>query len=232
MYTVVLGSLLHYLKEEGDSRSIERLAARAAEIYPCEEWEVWQVESLIMQGRHKDAERIYQETAARIQETGGFLFKDQQIKFRKMGSWIQHPGGTAADIARCLAESEPEKGAYCCTLPGFTDCFRMVKRVAAREETVYFSLFLCTILDAGGRPANDREYCKRRGEVLRACFGEHLRRGDVYAKYSDGQYLLLCIGAEKENIQEIGTRIDVDFRKRCGGRGGISCRLLDDGTGW
>jgi hypothetical protein len=59
-----------------------------------------------------------------------------------------------------------------------------------------------------------------------------MRRGDVYTKYSENQYLLLCIGAEKDNITDIGTRIDIDFRKRCGGRSGIRCQLLDDGNIW
>ena len=89
-----------------------------------------------------------------------------------------------------------------------------------------------TILDAKGRPARDREYCERQGEKLIASFRNCLRRGDVYAKYSDGQYLVLCAGARRENISGIGARIDTDFRKRSGGRGGINCRFLEDETVW
>lgn len=59
-------------------------------------------------------------------------------------------------------------------------------------------------------------------------FRTYLRRGDVYTKYSENQYLLLCVGAERENVSEIETRIDMGFRKRCGGRGGISCQLLEE----
>lgn len=95
-----------------------------------------------------------------------------------------------------------------------------------------FSLFLCTILDAGGHPAKDREYCERQGEKLRSSFRSCLRKGDIYARYSDGQYLLLCMGADRENVPEIGARVDMDFRKRCGGRGGISYGFLDDGNIW
>ena len=91
---------------------------------------------------------------------------------------------------------------------------------------------MCTILDANGYSAKDRKYCERQGEKLRATFKSCLRRGDIYAKYSDGQYLLLCIGAGRENISEIGARIDMDFRKRNGGRGGVTCGLLDDGSMW
>ena len=76
-----------------------------------------------------------------------------------------------------------------------------------------------------------------RGSIVksreRSCVRQaHLRRGDIYAKYSENQYLLLCIGAGKKNVSDIGMRIDRDFRKLCGGRGGINYCLLDDGSMW
>ena len=107
----------------------------------------------------------------------------------------------------------------------------MLKRIIKRG-TVQFSLVLCTILDGSGHAAENREYCERQGKNLCAAFRTHLRLGDIYTKYSENQYLLLCVGVKKEHVAEIGARIDMDFRKRCGGRGGVSCRLLDDGEFW
>ena len=43
---------------------------------------------------------------------------------------------------------------------------------------------------------------------------------------------LLCIGAGRENVADIGARLDMDFRTRSGGRGGVICSLLDDGNIW
>lgn len=232
MYAGLLKYLLCYLKEEGNYKKIESLSANAAKLYPYEGWEGWQIESLIALGRRKEAEIVYQETAAYVQKMGGFFSKNQQAWFRSLGNWMQQPEGTTEDIEKCLMELELEEGAYSCTLPGFLDCFRMVKRTAARKGSISFILLLCTILDAEGRPANGREYCKKQGKKLCASFKVHLRRGDIYAKYSENQYLLLCIGAGKKNVSDIGMRIDRDYRKRCGGRGGISYCLLDDGSIW
>lgn len=231
LYFQMLEYLLRYLKEDGDYSSMETVSARGAELYPYEGWELWQIESLTVLGRHREAKEVYQETAAYVQETGGFLSKSQQERFRELGARMRQPEGTEEEIGRCLMEISPEPGAYACTLPGFSDCFRMLKRVLVRGGDC-FSLILCTILDAGGHPASDREYCKKYGKKLCASFQSHLRRGDIYTRYSESQYLLLCIGAEWENVAEIGARIDMDFRRRCGGRGGISCRLLDDGSMW
>ena len=182
MYSRVLNDLFRCLKEDGDCRSIERLAGRASAIYPGEGWESWQIESLVALGCYKEAEQIYQEAAARVQEAGGFLSREQQMKFFQMGTWIQRPEGTVEDIGRCLMEWELGEGAYRCTLPGFSDCFRMLKRVTSREGPVCFSLILCTILDLSGHPTNDPVYCKKQGEKLRSAFRSYLRKGDIYTK--------------------------------------------------
>lgn len=229
IYFKALDILLSYLKEEADYKSVERLAARASELYPCEGWESWQIESLLSLGCQEEAKRTYQEIAVRVQEVGGFLSREQQERFREIGVQICYPEGTAEEIGKYLKEPEMEEGAYNCTLPGFSDCFRMLKRVTARQGPVCFSLLLCTILDAGGRPIHDRKACEKQGERLCLSFKKYLRKGDIYAKYSENQYLLLCTGAERENVLDIGIRLDMDFRSRCGGRGGISCRLLDEG---
>ncbi|MCI8634201.1 MAG: hypothetical protein HFJ05_01195 [Eubacterium sp.] len=228
-YAGMLEYLLHYLKEEGDYRSAEQAAACASAIYPYEGWEAWQIECLILLGRHKEAEELYQKLALYIQETSGFLSQKQQARFREIGARIRYSEGAEGDISRCLMEPVFKQGAYACTLPGFSDCFRMLKRVNVRGGVKSFGLFLCTILDDDGCPASDRRYCERQGKKLCASFESYLRRGDIYTKYSESQYLLLCIGAKNENAARIGERIDMDFRKRCGGHGGVSWRMLDDG---
>lgn len=232
LFAQMLKYLLQSLKEEGEFIRIESLAAQAAEIYPYEGWESWQIESLIARGCYQEADQAYQASVARMQKAGGFLSKRQRVGIQKTGMNIRYPAGADENITRCLMEPDLAEGAYRCTLLGFSDCYRMLKRVTFRDEAVYFSLFLCTILDGGGNPASDRDYCKRVGERLCVTFQKCLRRGDVYTQYSDSQYLLLCVGAERENISEIEMRIDVDFRKRCGGRGEIRCRLLDGGSKW
>lgn len=231
LYVSMMKYLFEYLKGEDDYRSIERLSAYASKIYPYEGWENWRIDSLISLNQYQEAEELYQEMAAHLQESGGFLSKKQQIQFRKIGRRIRRPEGSEENISKYLVETVQEPGAYACTLPGFSDCYHMLKRVIKRGA-VHFSLLLCTILDGNGHPAEKREYCEKQGEKLCMAFQTHLRLGDIYTKYSENQYLLLCVGVEKEHIAEIGARIDLDFRKRCGGRGGVSCRLLDDGGRW
>lgn len=232
LYSRMMEYLLRYLKEEADYGNMEKAAASAVRLCPDEGWELWWVDSLISLGSYQKAEQVYREMAERMQENGGFLTEEMQARFLETGARIRRPEGAGEDIGKYLAESDIQEGAYACMLPAFSDCLHMLKRMICRGEVNGFSLLLFTILDAKGHPAGDREYCERQGEKLLASFRNCLRRGDVYAKYSDGQYLVLCAGARRENIAGIGVRIDTDFRKRSGGRGGISCGFLADETVW
>ena len=60
----MLGYLLRRLKEDGDYKSMEQVAAQGAKLYPCEGWELWQIESLNALGRRKEAEEVYRKTVA------------------------------------------------------------------------------------------------------------------------------------------------------------------------
>ena len=232
LYTQMMEFLLSYLGKEGDFAGVEAMAARAAELYPCEGWERWQIESLVSRGRSQEADRVYRAAEARMERDGDFLSRERRIDLREAGMKMLYPAGSEWDICRGLQEAEAAEGAYHCTLPGFSDCYRMLKRAASRKGAVCFCLFLCTILDSGGRPASSREYCHKMGERLRESFRRCLRKGDVYTEYSENQYLLLCIGAKKKDVLQISTRIAADVRKQYGGRGEIRYRLLDDGSMW
>lgn len=91
LYFAMMKYLFTFLRGEGDYRKIERLAARAADIYPYEGWENWRIDSLISLNRYQDAKTLYQKTAAHVQEMGGFLSKAQQAQFRKIGEKIRQP---------------------------------------------------------------------------------------------------------------------------------------------
>lgn len=230
-YSVMMKYLLRRLRDEGDHESVEKTAEQAARVCPDEEWKIWQLDSIVSLGRYKEAEALYQEMAAYMQKTGGILSKKNQAWLRKIGERINRADGSETDIRKCLMEETSAEGAYACTFMGFLDCFRMLKRTIAGGGVKY-SLCLCIILDAGGKPAKGRQYCERQSGKLYESFRTCLKRGDIYTKYSDSQYLLLCIGADKKSIHELGERLDLDFRRRCGGRGGVRCTFLDDGDVW
>lgn len=227
LHMKMLRYLLGYLKQMGRYHEMEKHAFRASKLHPYGEWEIWRIDSLMALGRHKEAIKVYQEAVNWVQDLGDSPSKVLLERFYEVGRHLQMPDGTREGVYQCLAEEMQPQGAYCCTIPGFADCFRMLKRIGQREN-IPFGLLLCTILGADGRQAQDRGQCERQGEKLRAVFRERLRVGDVYAKYNAGQYLLLCVGMAAENALEMGARIDAEFQKRCGRRYGIHCQMLDD----
>lgn len=228
MYFEMTEYLFRFLKKEGDYGKLERLSERVVKLYPYEGWEVWQIDSLVAQNKYKEAGKLYQKILAYERKTGGFLSKEQRERLHEVEVRMHQPEKAEEEIGQYLMETVSQEGAYSCTLQGFSDCFRMLKR-SIKRGAVCFCLLVCTILDSNGRPVNKHESCEKQGEKLCAVFQSCLRLGDIYTKYCEGQYLLLCVGIEKESISQISARIDMEFRRRCGGRGGVSCRLLDDG---
>ncbi len=228
LYFEEMEYLCSFLKEEGNYRKLESVSEHIVKIYPNEGWEIWRIVSLAAMNRHEEAKDLYRNVMAYIQKVGNFLSKEQWERLHEAEDMLHQPDRTEEEIRKDLMKEARGQGAYCCTFQGFSDCFHMLRRVMKRE-TIHFCLLLCTILDENGQPVDDCGRCEKLEERLCAVFRNRLRMGDVYTKYCGNQYLLLSVGIEKGDTSEIGARIDRDFRKRCGGRGGISCRLLANG---
>ncbi len=225
-YIKMLRYFLEHLKERGDYAGIERLAKSASRLENGSEWLVWEIESLNAQGRYREAQFAYQRALERMQELGTSPSKGLLKQLQAAGRKLQTPDGTAEGICRCLQDDAVPQGAYCHTLPSFLDTYRVLKRLE-RRDCIPFLLILCTIQGSDSLSGERRKSWEKQDEKLRAVFREYLRAGDVYVKYNSNQYLLLCAGAEEENLPEIIMRIDADFQKRCQGRYTIHYRLLD-----
>lgn len=225
-YADMLRYLLKQLEADGDYREIGVLAADAALIYPFEEWEIWQIESLAARGRQKDATALYGEITDRLRNLEE-LPSDKWMKhFTEIGKQLMFPTGKEG-LIRYLTEDEPRQEPYYCNILSFRDYFRILRRIS-RRNGVEFSLMICTIEKVGQYSAEDIARCAKQGEKLEKTFQSSLRMGDVYARYNAVQYLLLCVGVSKEDIPQIIERIDMNFQKRCGGKYRIQSQKLDE----
>lgn len=228
-YFGMLRYLLERLRERGDYAGIERLAGDASRLELFGEWPIWQIESMIAQGRHEEALRTYQDTMERMQELGGSSSREFAARFRELGRKLQTPDGTLESVYRYLKEDVPCQGAYSCTLPSFIDTYRVMKRLEGRDGFT-FLLILCTIQNADGSPLGREKSLKRQREKLQTVFGQELRAGDAYVRFRANQYLLLCAGVEEKDLPEIILRIDTEFQRQCHGRYGIHYRLMDSSS--
>lgn len=226
-YFRMLRYLLKHLEKEGDYAGIGLFSQRAIEIEPVGEWLAWHIDSLVAQGRLLDASKAYQAAVERMEAMGDSAPKGTLEQLQEIGKRIQAPGSVREWVSMHLQEEKPPQGAYYCSMPGFVEQYRILKRVE-RRQAIPFVLLLCTIQSAEGHPVDSQKKSEKQGKKLQEAFRTNLRAGDVYVKYNANQYLLLCVGAEAENVPEIATRIDVDFRRRCYGHYMIHYRLLEN----
>lgn len=85
-------------------------------------------------------------------------------------------------------------GAYYCRFPSFIDCYRILKRLSARNGQAVF-LVCCSITDNQGKRLERGDKGLDNTSVLMKSIESTLRVGDIYTKSGDNQFLILLSGA-------------------------------------
>lgn len=97
-------------------------------------------------------------------------------RFKSLRQYMEKQPKNLENIKEWLCEKEWIPGAYCCSYPGFIDCYRMEARAAERRRHQGI-LMVCTIRDRQGIAVAEEEnsrsiwtswisaYVRRYGEV-------------------------------------------------------------------
>ncbi len=214
LYFESMEELCQSMKEREQYEEMLPLCIRAAEMYPFDEWQVWQMDCLVALGRSKEAMNLYEKTAAMYFDELSMAPPKRMLEyFRRMSNHISLGTGDFREIREMLKETEERAGAYYCSYPSFVDTYRMLVRVMERSgESVY--LLVCTITDDQRRVIEDTKRLKEVSEHLSKAIREALRQGDVYTRYNMSQFLVILMGIRKEECPITIGRIDACFRKK------------------
>lgn len=215
-YFRVTEELCRWLKGHERYEDLHKVAHRAAEIYPFDEWQVWEIDSLIGMSRYKEGLEVYQNTEKLLFDEMGVAPSERLLKrFKLMGERTSQAAGAIEDIKYRLKEKEAEPGAYYCAFPSFVDIYHVFSRMMERTGISVF-IMLCT-LDFGGREVTEEEE-KNMSELLRQSIQHSARKGDFYTRYNRCQYLVMLTGISQENCSIVSNRIDKDFQNRTGNK--------------
>lgn len=190
------------------------LAHAAAEIYPFEEWQEWEIDGLIALARFKEAMEVYERTTKKTLDEFGLAPSPEMLKrFRIMGERMSQAAGAIDDIRHRLVEKEKKRGAYFCTFPSFVDIYHVFSRIMERKGISVF-IMLCTLKNqknqvCGDEMGKDREASYQLSEAIRIS----LRSGDFYTRYNYSQYLIMLSEIQQENCSIVSHRIDQNFQK-------------------
>lgn len=214
MYFMCVEELCHWLKTEEKFEELHQVAHGAADIYPFDDWQIWEIDSLIGMSRYKEGMEVYKRTAKLLFDEMGISPSEKMLeRFRLMGERTSQAEGAIEDIKYRLKEKEAVKGAYFCAFPSFVDVYHVFSRMMERTGISVF-LMLCTLDFEDRIPTSEEE--RSMSGTLRETIQNSARKGDFYTRYNVRQYLIMLIGINQENCQLVTKRIDEGFRKRVG----------------
>jgi len=98
------------------------------------------------------------------------------------------------------------KGAYYCEYGVFQEMYRLEARRAVRSGQE-IQLMLLTMLDRGGECLQAKRTPQAMEEMKRVLLSS-LRSGDIFARFSPAQYLVMLPGASTENAELVFRRIE------------------------
>lgn len=215
-YFTCVEELCTWLKSEERYEELHQVAHGAAEIYPFDDWQIWEIDSLIGMSRYKEGMEVYKKTARLLFDEMGISPSGKMLeRFRLMGERTSQAAGAIEDIKYRLKEKETVPGAYFCAFPSFVDVYHVFSRMMERTGISVF-LMLCTLDFGESVPIPEEE--RNMSEVLKETIQASARKGDFYTRYNMRQYLVMLIGISQENCQIVSKRIDKRFKEKIGTR--------------
>lgn len=186
--------------------------ARAAALYPYEQQlYLMHISSLYELGKPKKALAEYEVIANRLLDDLG-VEPSEQMKalYRSMTGGLKEPASSPTEVREKLAEANFEKGAYCCNFKEFSSIYHFLVRYMERSGQSAFML-LCTMAEGDGTPPKAGERVSKMVEAFHKAVQLCTRRGDVFARYSPSQFLLLLMDLKQEDCDIVAGRLRKRF---------------------
>jgi DNA-binding SARP family transcriptional activator len=222
-YNEIVRWLGEYLREHKEFEEAFRVYGRAADIYPEDDWQVGQIETLISKGDYKSALKVYDDTVSYYTSELGLPVPDKLLDvYQQMSARIDNAPGQIheiqAEMSRDRRNTESEDdGAYDCTYPSFIDAYHILSRNMERTGYSVF-MMLCTLVDYEGKMIRNQDKLKIRSQALWEAIHSTLRQGDTFTRYSNSQFLILLVGSSQEDCEIIYRRINKRLKELAGPR--------------
>ena len=214
MYVTCMEELCHYLKTEERYEELHQAAHAAADIYPFDDWQIWEIDSLIGMSRYKEGMEVYKKTVRLMFDEMGISPSPRMLeRFRLMGERTSQAAGALSDIKERLREKEAAVGAYFCPFPSFVDIYHVFSRMVERSGLSVF-VMLCTLNYKVDHVSEEKE--REKSELLRQAIQSSIRKGDFYTRYNVRQYIVMLIEISQENCPIVSKRIAKKFNKLSG----------------
>ena len=235
MYNRCVRWLGEYLKKKKNYEQMGEIYSRAARVYPFDEWQLCQIDSLICRGEYQEARKVYDRTVnLYLEELGEFPSERMINCCRNIEWWMKHESCRLSEITKefenlLKAEDKETRGIQYCSFPSFVDIYGLIKRNRNSNEAMA-AMFLCTLVDYEGKPVKNSEKRKKGAADLERAIRETISSRDIYTRYSQSQYLILAIRIEEQDRLILQNKIRNRLRELAGSCAHVICSeiLLDE----
>lgn len=188
------------------------ISERAFRLYMYEIFAIMKIDAHIAHGDFAKALDVLDEFSKDLFHDFGVMPSEEVLRrYEQLSSRVSNVYAAVKKIQEHINE-ETVGGAYFCHFPSFIDCYRILKRLSARNgQSVH--LVCCSITDHQGK-------CLERGDKrlentfpLMKAIESSLRSGDIYTKSSDNMFLILLSGLTLEDCGRVLDRILDNFQK-------------------
>lgn len=226
LYRDSLEEICRTLKEGEAYDEILRLTGIAARQFPFDEWQVWQQECLVSQGRIKEAYELYRQVEKLyMTELDAPPPERMRSRFRNLEKEPWRQAENVGAVRKWLKDSNQD-GPYCIPFPSFLYVYNLVTKLSSITNTP-FCLLLCTLSNSDGRTNPSTKDFHAAMEQLEGVLEKSLRWEDVFTRYTRSQFLVTLLGAPEENSSIVAERIQRRFQEQIGEKKlRLDCQLM------
>lgn len=214
LYLKIVHAALEKLFERGDFDSIISICQRAVSIDPYDEpLHLSMIQALINSGSQQAALKHYHHvTDLFLKRFGINPSPELTALYKEIIKTNQSTELNLGIIRDTLRETEIQDGAFFCEYEFFKDIYRLQARSAIRTGQVVH-IALITVLDGKGKTLTQKKI-NMVMERLQEIIAISLRHGDIFARFSVSQFLVMLPSASLENSERVLNRISKNFRQK------------------
>ncbi len=214
LYDRCLKQLCEMYVLQGNFEKLNYISHKANSLYPYDGWQSYEMQALIELGKSRDALKLYEDTEALMfEELGVSVSAEMTEQLDRLGEQVKNSTDVISEVKKNLDTSKEDiEGAFYCTYPIFVESYRYIKRVIRRSGQSAW-LMLCTITDGKGFALNDSERLSKLSDELSEAIRSSARGGDMYARYSNNQFVVLLLDITQEDCVLVQARINENLSK-------------------
>lgn len=213
--------LAQMYEEDQEWQKLDSFVTKVQEVDPLDEdIHYWMIKSQVGQNNYELAMKCYEKSKALFYDHFGIRDVERFNEvYDEILSLANNHKMNISEILQAVCEETEPKGAFFCEYPVFREIYRVEARRIHRTGIAEYLLLITLRKSSGSAQMEEMNDGIKQGmAVLGKLLDESLRTGDVVARYSSTQYILLLPACSYESALIVMKRIKDKFRQAIGKR--------------